>query len=174
MKLCAVLRSWRKMRLRMLIGIHEACKVSHLPQTWFGLCNWGEKHQSVKILNCQTKRKTCKNNMHYYVINIWCKTMLYESHDPHPRDLNKVYFRTFISPWWQFIPVKLSPRVTDGSELSVSRCTSRPISMWQHQNSVWEEKVTQIPLMHNSWYSYTLEVLRRIRQSGDGMRRLYS
>lgn len=24
----------------MLIEIHEACKVSHLPQMWFRLCNW--------------------------------------------------------------------------------------------------------------------------------------
>lgn len=55
-------------------------------------------------------------------------------------------------------------------ELSVIHHTLHLISMWQHQNSVWEEKVTQIPLMHNLWYSQSLEneVLSSIKKIQGG------
>lgn len=41
----------------MLIEIHEACKVSHLPQTWFRLCNL-EKGEDGRYYNNLLKYST--------------------------------------------------------------------------------------------------------------------
>lgn len=143
----------------MLIEIHEACKVSHLPQTRVTLGSLGKGEDGRYYNNRINTEPTELNQVQESQVKQFRNASIAICCWKAARTL-KV---SLSSPF----SVTCSDKIINCNE-NTFKCNNCKClwesatalgclnSMWQHQNSVWEVKVAQIPLMHNVLHSQTL------------------